>query len=57
MPCRLLFLLVISLASALSEDTRQRGQVIYGKLCVECHGPKGEGVADEYDEPLFGDIT
>ena len=57
MPCRLLFLLVISLASALSEDTRQRGQVIYGKLCVECHGPKGEGVADEYDEPLFGDRT
>ncbi|HKQ36767.1 MAG TPA: cytochrome c, partial [Verrucomicrobiae bacterium] len=23
--------------------------------CARCHGPKGEGVADKHDEPLFGD--
>ena len=33
----------------------QRGQLIYKQQCVECHGAQGEGVADEYDEPLTGD--
>lgn len=31
------------------------GAVVYQKLCVSCHGPKGEGVADGYGKPLEGD--
>ena len=30
------------------------GAVIYRKLCVECHGDKGQGVPEKYDEPLHG---
>lgn len=30
------------------------GAKIYQQLCAECHGKKGEGVADKYDEPLVG---
>ncbi len=30
------------------------GSAIYQKLCVECHGDKGQGVPDKYDEPLHG---
>lgn len=33
----------------------QTGAVIYKKLCVECHGAKGEGVKGKCDDPLFGD--
>ena len=33
------------------------GAVIYRKLCAECHGDKGQGVADKYDEPLHGNRT
>lgn len=35
----------------------QRGEELYRTLCAECHGPNGEGAADLYDEPLFGDRT
>lgn len=31
------------------------GEAIYQKLCVECHGKSGEGVADKCDEPLHGE--
>jgi mono/diheme cytochrome c family protein len=31
------------------------GEQIYSRLCADCHGDKGQGVADEYDEPLVGD--
>ena len=31
------------------------GPSIYAKRCAKCHGDKGQGVADEYDEPLVGD--
>jgi hypothetical protein len=31
------------------------GQVIYQKLCLECHGDRGQGVSGKYDEPLIGD--
>ncbi len=31
------------------------GEAIYQKLCVECHGKSGEGVADKSDEPLRGE--
>ncbi|MDB2346535.1 DUF1588 domain-containing protein [Verrucomicrobiales bacterium] len=57
MPFRITLLFMLLLASVLGEETRKRGHVIYGKLCAECHGPRGQGVADEYDEPLFGDRT
>lgn len=33
------------------------GAAIYRKMCVECHGPKGEGVAGKYDEALYGEKT
>ena len=31
------------------------GAEIYQELCINCHGANGEGVADKYDEPLYGD--
>ncbi len=31
------------------------GPAIYANRCAKCHGDKGQGVADEYDEPLAGD--
>jgi cytochrome c553 len=30
------------------------GAKIYQNLCAECHGDKGQGVPDKYDEPLHG---
>jgi hypothetical protein len=42
------------LGSALAE-LQKRGAEIYAKQCVECHGPKGEGVDGEFDKPLYGD--
>jgi len=30
------------------------GEEIYRKQCAECHGARGEGVADKYDETLYG---
>jgi hypothetical protein len=31
------------------------GEVIYREMCANCHGGKGEGVADKHDEPLYGE--
>ncbi|MCE9520432.1 MAG: cytochrome c, partial [Verrucomicrobia bacterium] len=31
------------------------GAAIYQKLCMECHGKNGGGVAGKYDESLAGD--
>jgi hypothetical protein len=31
------------------------GAIVYKKLCAECHGDRGQGVEDEYDEPLTGE--
>lgn len=31
-----------------------RGKAIYENQCANCHGDQGEGVAEEYDEPLYG---
>jgi cytochrome c5 len=36
-------------------DETSPGAAIFKKICAECHGPKGEGVPDKYDEPLFGE--
>lgn len=30
------------------------GAAIYEKQCASCHGPNGEGVADKYNETLYG---
>ena len=38
-----------------SASELSRGAKLYQDQCVKCHGPKGEGVADEYDEPLYGE--
>lgn len=36
-------------------DAPLTGEEIYREQCTRCHGHNGEGVADKYDEPLFGD--
>lgn len=48
-------------SSSVADDAKTRvasvpktGPEIYLQICAECHGPQGEGVADKYDEPLFG---
>ena len=35
----------------------KRGRKIYAESCASCHGPKGEGVEDAYEEPLTGDAS
>ncbi len=50
----LLLVLVLPLGTK-AETSLQKGAAIYTKLCAECHGDKGEGVADKYDEVLEGD--
>jgi cytochrome c553 len=37
------------------EPKKEDGAAIYKRLCADCHGAKGEGVAKKYDEPLFGE--
>ena len=40
------------LASSVSPaQEKQSGEAIYQKLCIECHGRTGEGVAGKSDEP------
>jgi mono/diheme cytochrome c family protein len=54
-PLLALWLLVTPLpAGAEPEELVARGAKIYTTLCVGCHGPQGEGVADKYDETLYG---
>ena len=38
---------------AVAED--ELGAKLYQKQCASCHGAKGEGTADNYPDPLFGD--
>jgi cytochrome c553 len=49
-----LFALALLIPTAQAAASKS-GATIYRKLCVECHGPKGEGVAGKYDEPLYGE--
>jgi hypothetical protein len=41
----------LSLVADVPEHT---GAAIYQKQCASCHGDKGQGVQDKYDEPLHG---
>lgn len=48
-------LLVVGGTSWATDDAAlQSGAKIYKNLCAECHGDKGQGVPDKYDEPLHG---
>ena len=38
-----------------ADEVFERGKVIYGKLCTECHGANGEGGDHEDSETLYGD--
>lgn len=44
-----------STAAASGSLVHLRGEAIYKKLCVECHGPRGQGIDDKADGPLVGD--
>ncbi|MCU0707001.1 MAG: DUF1588 domain-containing protein [Pirellula sp.] len=35
----------------------ERGKALYAESCVSCHGDRGLGVADSYDQPLHGDLS
>lgn len=39
------------------EDPVHAGAEIFRNQCAECHGTRGQGVEDEYDEPLYGDLS
>lgn len=44
------------MAAALrGEQPAQPGAAIYTKRCADCHGAQGQGVADEYEDPLIGE--
>ena len=46
----------LGLATATSlAEPKLSGELLYAKLCAKCHGDQGQGVPDEYDEPLAGD--
>lgn len=54
-PLLALSLLASLLGSGLALDLENHpGKAIYAKLCVECHGERGEGVKDLADDPLVG---
>ena len=46
--------LLLPAAKAFEFDL-EAGAQIYQLKCAECHGASGEGVADEYDETLYGE--
>ncbi len=42
-------------AEAVQAGALEKGEAIFRKLCLECHGEQGVGVDDKYKEPLYGD--
>ena len=46
--------LALATATALAKP-ELAGELLYAKLCANCHGEQGQGVPDEHDEPLAGD--
>lgn len=50
-----LLLIISQLETTALAKPELSGKAIYANQCAKCHGNKGQGVADEYDEPLVGD--
>ena len=42
-------------STVVADTPHVRGEAIYRNQCAECHGAHGEGVDEEYAEPLYGD--
>ena len=53
--CGLVSVLSLIMHSAHAAPAVHPGAIIYQKLCVDCHGAKGQGVDGKYDEPLAGE--
>ena len=53
----LLLLVAFLPLNAPAQTPDPQGEIIYKKLCIDCHGKNGEGVKDKYDEPLHGNRT
>jgi cytochrome c len=46
----------LAIVSARADDAdRAAGAEIFRKLCADCHGDKGQGVPNKFDEPLYGE--
>lgn len=48
-------LAAVSLCGAIGKAEESAGAVVYREKCASCHGANGEGVKDEYANPLLGD--
>ncbi|HEX2749542.1 MAG TPA: DUF1592 domain-containing protein, partial [Verrucomicrobiales bacterium] len=48
-------LLVATFSAANADEPARTGATIYRDMCASCHGDKGQGVADKYDDPLYGE--
>src|ERR1041385_336437 len=46
---------ILAIAPMRGDQPDHSGAAIFTKLCADCHGKNGEGVKDEYDEPLVGE--
>ena len=42
---------------AMTSEEISRGKDLFADSCIECHGVRGEGVPDAYEEPLIGDSS
>lgn len=42
---------------AFAAPAEHPGKPLYQKLCANCHGAKGEGVKDKFDEKLVGELS
>src|SRR5688572_2061796 len=42
-------------AARANDADRAAGAEIFKKLCADCHGEKGQGVPNKFDEPLYGE--
>ncbi|HWB05209.1 MAG TPA: DUF1592 domain-containing protein [Verrucomicrobiales bacterium] len=43
------------LSIAFGQEQARTGETIFRDMCASCHGDKGQGVADKYDDPLYGE--
>jgi len=46
--------LLVASARAAEGTAEHPGAKVYTQMCAACHGKKGEGVAEKYDDPLMG---